>query len=72
VEENHLRFILEGNGFLRYMVRMLVGNLIDVGLHRKTIEQLAKIMEKRDKTATSSIAPACGLYLIRVDYEETL
>ena len=70
-EGNHLRFILEGNGFLRYMVRMLVGNLIDVGLHRKTIDQLVMIMDKRDKSATSSIALACGLYLVRVDYKET-
>ncbi len=70
-EENRLRFILEGNGFLRYMVRMLVGNLIDVGLHRKTIDQLVMIMDKRDKTATSSIALASGLYLVHVDYKET-
>ena len=69
-EESRLRFILEGNGFLRYMVRMLVGNLIDVGLHRKTIDDLSAILQKRDKTATSSIVPACGLYLVRVDYKE--
>jgi tRNA pseudouridine38-40 synthase len=69
-EESRIRFILEGNGFLRYMVRMLVGNLIDVGLHRITVEELTSILEKKDKTATSSIVPACGLYLVRVDYRE--
>lgn len=68
-EESRIRFILEGNGFLRYMVRMLVGNLIDVGLHRKTTDDLSAILQKRDKTATSSIVPACGLYLVRVDYK---
>ncbi|MGB7595865.1 MAG: tRNA pseudouridine(38-40) synthase TruA [Erysipelotrichaceae bacterium] len=71
-ENDRIRFILEGNGFLRYMVRMLVANLIDVGLHRKTTEDLATILDKRDKTATSSIVPACGLYLVRVDYKEQL
>jgi len=68
-ENDRIRFILEGNGFLRYMVRMLVANLIDVGLHRKTIDDLSTILEKEDKTATSSIVPACGLYLVRVDYK---
>ncbi len=73
LEENGcIRFTLEGSGFLRYMVRMLVGNLIDVGLHRKSLEDLQVIMDKHDKTATSSIAPACGLYLVRVDYPEAL
>lgn len=69
-EEKHIRFILEGDGFLRYMVRMLVANLIDVGLHRKTVANLSVILKRRDKTATSSIVPACGLYLVRVDYKE--
>jgi tRNA pseudouridine38-40 synthase len=69
-ENDLVRFILEGNGFLRYMVRMLVANLIDVGLHRKTPDELSAILDKRDKTATSSIVPACGLYLVRVDYKD--
>ena len=68
-EGDKIRFILEGNGFLRYMVRMLVANLIDIGLHRKTIAELQVILDQRNKIATSSIVPACGLYLVRVDYE---
>jgi tRNA pseudouridine38-40 synthase len=69
-EDSIVRFVLEGNGFLRYMVRMLVGNLIDIGLHKKDIDELANILAAHDKLASNSIAPACGLYLVRVDYKD--
>ncbi len=65
-----IRFVLEGDGFLRYMVRMLVGNLLEVGLHKMNVESLKDILYAKDKLATSKIAPPCGLYLVRVYYRD--
>lgn len=70
VEDKIVRFRLEGDGFMRYMVRMLVGNLIDVGLHKKSKQDIQRILEAKDKHATNVVAPPCGLYLVSVSYKE--
>ena len=67
-EEKGIRMIFEGNGFLRYMVRMLAGTLIEVGKHRLTKEDVKQMLEAKDKHACRYKAPAQGLYLIKVDY----
>jgi tRNA pseudouridine38-40 synthase len=69
-EEEQIRFILIGDGFLRYMVRMLVAILVDVGLGKVTVKEVQTILEKRDKRAYSGIIDACGLYLMEVHYKE--
>ena len=57
-----------GDGFLRYMVRMLTGALIAAGSGRTTPEELKEILKKRDKTACNFNTDACGLYLIEIGY----
>lgn len=57
-----------GNGFLRYMVRNLVGALIDVGLGKKEPQYIKELLEKKDRTKGSKTSPACGLYLNQVYY----
>lgn len=57
----------EGEGFLYKMVRMLTGAVVRVGHHRDTVESL------RDRLAArgprwNHVAPACGLYLVKVLY----
>ena len=59
---------LTGNGFMRYMVRMIVGTLIQVGLGKLTSEDIKKILEDPVRKPSSFKAPAYGLYLKEVLY----
>lgn len=63
-----LSFELEADGFLRHMVRNIVGTMIDVGLHRFSTNDFAEIVESKDRTRAGRAAPPHGLYLVRVDY----
>jgi tRNA pseudouridine38-40 synthase len=60
--------IVEGDGFLRYMVRMMVALALDVGTHTLSLETAQAILEQRDKRAYSGKVPASGLYLEAVIY----
>jgi tRNA pseudouridine38-40 synthase len=59
---------IEGNGFLRHMVRNIVGTLVDVGVGRLPPSRVAGILASRDRTQAGPTAPAQGLYLVRVIY----
>lgn len=59
-----------GNGFLQYMVRILVGTLVEVGLGQRTAESMAQILAAKDRQAAGFTAPAKGLSLEAVLYEE--
>jgi tRNA pseudouridine38-40 synthase len=63
-----LRFTIEGEGFLRGMVRALVGTLVDVGLGRRAPEELAVLLTGAPRGAAGATAPARGLVLERVIY----
>ena len=63
-----IRFELEGDGFLRHMVRNIVGTLLEVGLGRRASGSLPALLAARDRGAAGPTAPACGLTLVRVDY----
>ena len=63
-----ISFELEADGFLRHMVRNIVGTLVDVGRHRFSTDDFAAILAARDRTRAGSAAPPHGLYLVRVDY----
>ena len=63
-----LRFELEGDGFLRHMVRNVVGTLLEIGLGRREPGSLPALLAARDRTRAGPTAPACGLTLVRVDY----
>ena len=57
-----------GNGFLRHMVRMIVGTLIEVGKGNLSVEDVEKLLESKDKDAVHYNAPADGLYLVEIGY----
>jgi len=60
---------LVGQGFLRGLARGLAGGLTEVGLGRRPATWMAEILEARDRSRSPKPAPACGLTLVRVEYE---
>ena len=61
-----LRF--KANGFLRHMVRNMVGNLIRVGLKRISLRELEEIIRAKDRSCAGEMAPPQGLFLRKVLY----
>lgn len=68
--EPGLRFRVSANGFLRGMVRRLVGSLLEVGRGRWSVAQFAELLASRDIAQAAPPAPACGLCLFGVDYDD--
>lgn len=54
--------------FLHHQVRSMVGSLVQVGEGKWTADDMTRALEARDRTACGPVAPADGLYLVRVDY----
>ena len=71
-EEHAVRFIFEGNGFLRYMVRMISQTLIEAGKHRITLAEVKAMLEGKDKHLCRYKAQPEGLYLVHVYYNDGL
>jgi len=61
-------YTIESEGFLRYMVRTIVGTLLEVGRGRLRPEQVEDIFRLRDRSLAGPTAAAKGLTLVRVDY----
>jgi tRNA pseudouridine38-40 synthase len=66
--EKEIIINITGSGFLKNMVRNIVGTLVDVGLEKISPEEFKKILEAKDRKKAGICAPACGLYLVVVDY----
>ncbi|SIS71166.1 tRNA pseudouridine(38-40) synthase TruA [Alicyclobacillus vulcanalis] len=62
----HVEF--EGNGFLQYMVRILVGTLVKVGRGKESPDRIPDILEARDRRLAGETAPPHGLCLWNVEY----
>ena len=67
-EKEKLIITFQGNGFLRYQVRNMVGILIRVGENNISPETVEKILESKDRTKSGKTAPAQGLYLTNIEY----
>lgn len=67
-ENNTLIFRIHGNGFLRYMVRMIVGTVVACGEGKISPEDIKNKLEMRDKNASKFNIDSCGLYLVKVSY----
>ena len=71
-EGNILRISYYGKGFLRYMVRMMIAQLIEAGKGRIQPSDIPEILEQKSRTSFRKNAPANGLTLVKVDYFEVL
>lgn len=63
-------FQITANGFLRGMVRTLVGTLIEIGRGKYSPEDMVQVLGTRDRRRAGPTAPPQGLYLVRVIYDQ--
>jgi tRNA pseudouridine38-40 synthase len=61
-------FEIGGEGFLRYMVRSLVGTLVEIGHGRRDPGDMARLLAVPDRAAAGRTAPPEGLFLVKVEY----
>ena len=70
-EGDLLTISYRGRGFLRYMVRMMTAQLLEVGRGRLQPEDIGRILDAKSKTAARRNAHPEGLTLMEIDYYET-
>jgi tRNA pseudouridine38-40 synthase len=68
-QDGLLIYRVTGSGFLHHMVRNLVGTLVEVARGALQAEDMARILEAKDRTAAGPTAPAQGLFLVGVSYD---
>lgn len=61
-------FRVRGTGFLKQMVRTMAGTLVEIGLGKRPVGDIERILASRDRQQAGHTAPACGLTLVRVYY----
>lgn len=62
-------FTIKGKSFLRYMVRNIVGTIIDIGKGKIDIKDISEIFDAKDRRTAGQTAPARGLTLDKVEYD---
>lgn len=65
-----LVYEVSANGFLRHMVRAIVGTLVEIGAGRREPDVISKALSSGDRAHVGPTSPACGLCLVRVDYRD--
>jgi tRNA pseudouridine38-40 synthase len=66
-----LTYEITGDGFLRHMVRAIVGTLVEIGRGRRPATDVADLVAGGTRADAGATAPAHGLFLVRVDYDES-
>jgi len=69
-DNEELVFTVHGRSFLRYMVRKMVGTLLDVGRGKLKPEDIDRLFEVRDRSKAGPTVPAHGLWMVSADHEE--
>ena len=68
ITKNILYLKFESSGFLRYMIRNIVGLLIDINNNKKSINDIEKIFKKENRESLGMCAPGNGLYLEKIEF----
>lgn len=63
-----IRYVVTGTGFLRHMVRNIVGTLADIGRGRRRVDDMRRVLDSRNRAMASATAPPSGLTLVEVHY----
>ncbi len=66
--DGYLIFEIEADGFLRFMVRNIVGTLADVGFGKIMPDEFREILLSKDRNQAGATAPPQGLFLVQVKY----
>jgi len=69
-DNEELVFTVRGRSFLRYMVRKMVGTLLDVGRGKLTPEDIDRLYELKDRSKSGPTVPPQGLVMVEVEHEE--
>ena len=64
-----ITYDVRGDGFLRHMVRGIVGTLVEIGRGRYPAEWISEVLLSRDRGRAGRTAPAAGLFLMGVEYQ---
>jgi tRNA pseudouridine38-40 synthase len=67
-DEGLIEIKVESHGFLKYMVRNIIGTLVDVGRGKRKPEDMKIIIESKNRNIAGATAPAYGLFLKEVKY----
>lgn len=66
--KGEIRFTFSGDGFLYHMVRIMMGTLLEVGMHKRRPEEISGILKSGKRENAGELAPAKGLTLMEVRY----
>jgi tRNA pseudouridine38-40 synthase len=66
--EGRMAYEISGDGFLRHMVRAIVGTLVEIGRGFRQPESMASLLRGSARSDAGATAPPQGLFLVRVDY----
>jgi tRNA pseudouridine38-40 synthase len=72
LEDDTLEFTVRGDGFLKQMIRNLVGTLVDLNQEQQPPERVREILATGDRRRAGPTAPPQGLFLYRVNYPESI
>jgi tRNA pseudouridine38-40 synthase len=69
-ERDEIVYVVRGQSFLRYMVRKIVGTLLEVGKGRLAPGDIRELLQARDRSRCGPTVPAEGLYLVALEYPD--
>jgi len=69
-ESEEIAYVVRGRSFLRYMVRKMVGTLLEVGKGRLALEDIPKLFDMRDRSRSGPTVPPEGLYLVSLEFPD--
>ena len=65
-----ITYEVRGDGFLRHMVRSIVGTLVEVGRGRYPAMWMSEVLVSLDRARAGPTAPATGLFLVGVEHKQ--